>query len=340
MDVGDTYLNIGFALLDYVDRIHRYAYKIEGVDKDWHNIEQNSLLLSGLPYGNYTIRIKAQLENGQWNPSEIIIPIKVLKPFYLKIWFIILCALVLSAAFIIYFRMKQKRLMKNKQMLESTVYNRTISLKNVIEQRELLIKEIHHRVRNNLQTISGLLQLQKGTLKDEHLLAVLNEGQSRINSIALIHQSLYQTDDLVSIDFKPFLVELANKISELFDSYKREFVLDIEMDDMQFNVDTSIPLGLILNELLTNSLKYAFDENGLVHVSMAIRETAPLQFELIYSDNGPGLSEQINLEKPSTLGLRLIKGLAGQLRGKIDYSFLEKSTFHISFKSIEINKKS
>ena len=340
MDVGDTYLNIGFALLDYVDRIHRYAYKIEGVDKDWHNIEQNSLLLSGLPYGNYTIRIKAQLENGQWNPSEIIIPIKVLKPFYLKIWFIILCALVLSAAFIIYFRMKQKRLIKNKQMLESTVYNRTISLKNVIEQRELLIKEIHHRVRNNLQTISGLLQLQKGTLKDEHLLAVLNEGQSRINSIALIHQSLYQTDDLVSIDFKPFLVELANKISELFDSYKREFVLDIEMDDMQFDVDTSIPLGLILNELLTNSLKYAFDANGLVHVSIAIREMSPLNFELIYSDNGPGLSEQINLEKPSTLGLRLIKGLAGQLRGKIDYSFLEKSTFHISFKSIEINKKS
>jgi two-component sensor histidine kinase len=236
--------------------------------------------------------------------------------------------------------MKQKRLMKNKQMLESTVYKRTMSLKNVIEQRELLIKEIHHRVRNNLQTISGLLQLQKGTLKDEQLLAVLNEGQSRINSIALIHQSLYQTDDLVSIDFKPFLAELANKISELFDSYKREFVLDIEMDDIQFDVDTSIPLGLILNELLTNSLKYAFDANGLVHVSIAIRETAPLNFELIYSDNGPGISEHINIENPSTLGLRLIKGLAGQLRGKIDYYFHEKSTFHISFKSIEINKKS
>ena len=107
---------------------------------------------------------------------------------------------------------------------------------------------------------------------------------------------LYQTDDLVSIDFKPFLAELANKISELFDSYKREFVLDIEMDDMQFDVDTSIPLGLILNELLTNSLKYAFDANGLVHVSIAIRETAPLNFELIYSDNGPGISEHINIE--------------------------------------------
>ena len=225
-------------------------------------------------------------------------------------------------------------------MLESTVYKRTMSLKNVIEQRELLIKEIHHRVRNNLQTISGLLQLQKGTLKDEQLLAVLNEGQSRINSIALIHQSLYQTDDLVSIDFKPFLAELAEKISELFDSYKREFVLDIEMDDMQFDVDTSIPLGLILNELLTNSLKYAFDANGLVHVSIAIRETAPLNFELIYSDNGPGISEHINIENPSTLGLRLIKGLAGQLRGKIDYYFHEKSTFHISFKSKEISKKS
>jgi two-component sensor histidine kinase len=106
------------------------------------------------------------------------------------------------------------------------------------------------------------------------------------------------------------------------------------MDDMQFNVDTSIPLGLILNELLTNSLKYAYNEKGLVHVSIAIRELSPLHFELIYSDNGPGLSEHINLEKPSTLGLRLIKGLAGQLRGKIDYSFQEKSTFYISFKSI------
>ncbi len=340
MDVGDTYINIGFALLDFIDRTHRFAYKIEGVDKEWHNIEQNSLLLSGLPYGNHTIRIKAQLENGQWNPTDIILPIRVLKPFYLKIWFFIVCVLLLSAIFIIYFRMKQKRLMKNKQMLESTVYKRTMSLKNVIEQRELLIKEIHHRVRNNLQTISGLLHLQKGTLKDEQLLAVLNEGQSRINSIALIHQSLYQTDDLVSIDFKPFLAELADKISELFDSYKREFVLEIEMNNIHFDVDTSIPLGLILNELLTNSLKYAFDENGLVHVSIAITETAPLNFELIYSDNGPGLSEHINLVKPSTLGLRLIKGLAGQLRGEIDYSFQEKSTFHISFKSKEIIKES
>jgi two-component sensor histidine kinase/ligand-binding sensor domain-containing protein len=333
MDVGDTYINIGFSLLDFIDRTHRFAYKIEGIDKEWHNIEQNSLLLSGLPYGNHTIRIKAQLENGQWNPTEIILPIRVLKPFYLKAWFFIVCALLLSAALITYFRMKQKRLLKNKQMLESTVYNRTISLKNVIEQRELLIKEIHHRVRNNLQTISGLLQLQKGTLKDEQLLAVLNEGQSRINSIALIHQSLYQTDDLVSIDFKPFLSELSNKISELFDSYKREFVLSIEMEDIHFDVETSIPLGLILNELLTNSLKYAFDENGLVHVSIVIREISPFNFELIYSDNGPGLSEHINLIKPSTLGLRLIKGLAGQLKGKIDYTFQDKSTFRISFKS-------
>jgi hypothetical protein len=93
MDVGDTYINIGFSLLDFIDRTHRFAYKIEDVDKEWHNIEQNSLLLSGLPFGNHTIRIKAQLENGQWNPSEIIIPIRVLKPFYLKIWFFILCAL-------------------------------------------------------------------------------------------------------------------------------------------------------------------------------------------------------------------------------------------------------
>ena len=94
-----------------------------------------------------------------------------------------------------------------------------------------------------------------------------------------------------------------------------------------------LPLGLILNELLTNSLKYAFDENGLVHVSIVIREISPFNFELIYSDNGPGLSEHINLIKPSTLGLRLIKGLAGQLKGKIDYTFQDKSTFRISFKS-------
>jgi two-component sensor histidine kinase/sugar lactone lactonase YvrE len=331
MDVGDTYINIGFSLLDFIDRTHRFAYKIEGVDSDWHNIEENSLLLSGLPYGNHTIRIKAQLENGQWNPTEINLPIRVLKPFYLKAWFFIVCALILSAAFIIFFRMKQKRLLKNKQMLESTVYKRTISLKNVIEQRELLIKEIHHRVRNNLQTISGLLQLQKVTLKDEQLLAVLNEGQSRINSIALIHQSLYQTDDLVSIDFKPFLAELAEKISELFDSYKREIALQIDMEKLLLDVDTAMPLGLILNELLTNSLKYAGTDQDQVRVHIAVKQLQEGRCELSYFDSGPGLPAGIDFTHPETLGLRLIKGLAKQIGGDIQYRYGENARFVLSF---------
>ena len=335
MEVGDTYLNIGFALLDYSERPHRYAYRIEGINKDWHNIDQNSLLLSGLPYGQLTLHIKAQLENGQWNSSEIIIPINVLKPFYLKVWFILLCSLLLTACIILYFKLKQKRLLKNKHMLENTVQKRTVSLKKVIDQRELLIKEIHHRVRNNLQTISSLLQLQKGTLNDEKLLAVLNEGQSRVNSIALIHQSLYQNEDLMNVDFKPFIKELAKQISELFGSYNREIILHVEMEAIQLDVDTSIPLGLILNELLTNSFKYAFDENGLVDVSISLKETSPGHFEMTYSDRGPGLSEHVSFTKPNTLGLRLIKGLVHQLEGDIRYTYDDSCKFYITFISKE-----
>ncbi len=333
MDVGDTYLNIAFSLLDFVDRKHRYAYKIEGVNSDWQYSDQNSLLLSGLPYGNLTLIIKAQLEDGLWNPTEIRIPIQVLKPFYLKAWFIVLCGFLLAGCIVLYFQLKQKRLLRNKHMLETTVFNRTASLKNVIEQRELLIKEIHHRVRNNLQTISGLLQLQKDTLRDEHLLAVLNEGQSRINSIALLHQSLYQNEDLVHVDIEPFFTELARKISELFDSYHRKIALQIDMEKLLLDVDTAMPLGLILNELLTNSLKYAGTDQDQVRVHIAVKQLQEGRYELSYFDSGPGLPAGIDFTHPETLGLRLIKGLAKQVGGDIQYRYGENARFVLSFRA-------
>jgi len=335
MDVGDTYLNIAFSLLDFVDRKHRYAYKIDGVNSDWQYTEQNSILLSGLPYGNLTLIIKAQLEDGLWNPTEIRIPIQVLKPFYLKAWFIVLCGFLLAGCIVLYFLLKQKRLLRNKQMLETTVFNRTASLKNVIEQRELLIKEIHHRVRNNLQTISGLLQLQKDTLKDEHLLAVLNEGQSRVNSIALLHQSLYQNEDLVHIDIEPFFTELARKISELFDSYQRKIALQIDMEKLLLDVDTAMPLGLILNELLTNSLKYAGIEQNKVRVHIAVKQLQEGRYELSYFDSGPGLPSGIDFTHPNTLGLRLVKGLARQIGGDIQYRYGENARFVLSFSALK-----
>jgi two-component sensor histidine kinase len=205
----------------------------------------------------------------------------------------------------------------------------------LILSKDATIREIHHRVKNNLQTISGLLQLQKDTLKDEHLLAVLNEGQSRVNSIALLHQSLYQNEDLVHIDIEPFFTELARKISELFDSYQRKIALQIDMEKLLLDVDTAMPLGLILNELLTNSLKYAGIEQNKVRVHIAVKQLQEGRYELSYFDSGPGLPSGIDFTHPNTLGLRLVKGLARQIGGDIQYRYGENARFVLSFSALK-----
>jgi two-component sensor histidine kinase len=339
MNVGDKLLTVNYSLLDYQNRTHLYAYRIEGLDKDWIYMNEEVIRLSNLPYGKFKLRIKAQLESGSWNEEEIVIPINVIKPFYLETWFYISLFFLVVFIFLLIYKLRVNKLEKDKLRLESLVQKRTNSLYEALEDRELLLKEIHHRVKNNLQVISGLLQLQKDELQNEEAQAAINEGQSRVGSIALIHQNLYQNKDLGNIEFKTFLIDLTKQVADLYQNENRKIELNLNLDELFIDIDTAVPLGLILNELLTNTYKYAFVDTYQIKVDIKLIQTEKGKYQLTYKDNGPGLKENPDFENAKTLGINLIGGLAKQLSGTAVYEFDGGSKFIISLKDSKLRKQ-
>lgn len=202
-------------------------------------------------------------------------------------------------------------------------------------QKELLLKEIHHRVKNNLQIISSLLKLQSNSLTNPETIQLFELSLHRINSMALVHDLLYRSEDFSKINYGKYLNTLA---TPLVDSMKRPgCILDlkIEAKDISLNINTSIPLGLLINEIITNSLKHGFPDlsNGEIYVRILCKE-AP-NFILEIGDNGKGFSRNKDIEDADTLGLQLISSLAEQLQGTIERVFQEKGThYRIQFQEL------
>ena len=343
---SDKFFTLDFQLLDFTrDEGHRYAYKIEGLDKNWNYINENSVRISGLPYGDFTLRIKAQNREGAWNKRELNIPITVLKPVYLQWWFIIgvVFAFLLATYFIIQLRLKQ--LAEEKRKLEQIVNERTTQLKQSLSEqsallleKDVLMKEIHHRVKNNLQVISGLLELQSKTLNDETAKEALREGRNRVRSIALIHQNLYQLENLSTINLRRFVTDLCRQVQSVFQRQKT-VTITIDIPDLNLDIDSAVPLGLILNELLSNSFKYAFTNQEAGEISLTIHTVDEGKYQLSYTDNGPGLPVDFDLSRATTLGLQLVNDLARQIGGKVYYSIQSGATFSINFTNRDVRKK-
>ena len=331
----DTFLIIAFQLLDFQKRKHSYAYKIEGIDADWNYIEENTIRLSGLPYGEFKIHVKAQLANGQWNSNPIVFPIVVLKPFYLQLWFLIVVGLLVVGGIVFYFRFRTYKLLKENHKLELKVDSRTVALRSALKDKELLLTEVHHRVKNNLQVISGLFELQKSQLTDKNAVAAIAEGQSRLSSIALIHQNLYQNENLGNIEFSSFARDLSSKVAGLFENQNNSVAFSIENKEIFIDIDTAVPLGLILNELITNSYKFFTKGNQAKKIDIDIIGLKRGAYKLIYKDNGPGLKKGIDFDTATSLGLDLIKGLSAQIDGKATYKFENGSVFTILFKDFK-----
>lgn len=209
--------------------------------------------------------------------------------------------------------------------------------------KEVLLREIHHRVKNNMQVISSLLNFQTRYVNDKQFIGILNESQNRIKSMALIHEKLYRSSDLSNIDFNDYINSLAGDLFKFYGSDAGRIALNIDMDNFAFEVDTAIPLGLLVNELLTNSLKHAFPDGrrGEIHVTLRKMETdGSYNYELTVSDNGVGIPEDLDVTKTRSLGLQLIKTLTEhQLQGVLDLDRTNGTTFHISFKELKYKKR-
>ena len=206
-------------------------------------------------------------------------------------------------------------------------------IKKSLEEKEVLLREIHHRVKNNMQIISSLLRLQSQYIKNKEDAEMFVDSQNRIESMSLIHEKLYRSSDLTKIDFKEYIEDM---LSGLFQSYgvnSGNIALNIKVDNISLAIDSAIPCGLIINELVTNSLKYAFPEgrNGVITISL--RSIDGTMIELAVGDNGVGIPKDLDIRTTESLGLHLVTILAeNQLHGKIALNRDKGTEFQIKFR--------
>jgi two-component system, sensor histidine kinase PdtaS len=197
------------------------------------------------------------------------------------------------------------------------------------KEKEILLKEIHHRIKNNLQLVMSLLTIQANNKQSNSIEEFIEMGQSRILSMALIHQNLYLTENFLHIDFDNYLSNLIENIKKSYDSKNVRFI--IETNQNQFDIDTAIPLGLIINELVYNALKYAFPEKTQAEIVIQINKIATERFQLIVSDNGVGYHETQIFKQ--SIGLELVELLVQQLEGTIEKKMMLGTQYQIEFKS-------
>jgi len=204
-------------------------------------------------------------------------------------------------------------------------------LQTSLHEKEVLLKEIHHRVKNNIQVISSLVGLQADVSTDETVREVLKDVTSRVRSMALVHEKLYQTADLSSIDLAEYAKSLLNYLWRAHSSAATSVRLTLDLEPLSLPVDTAVPCGLILNELAGNALKHAFRGRSEGEVTVSLQGTPEGRVSLCLRDNGVGMPEELEWRQTSSLGLRLVQMLAGQLNATVEVSSHSGTEFTVSF---------
>lgn len=250
---------------------------------------------------------------------------------YLK-W-ILISLIVLAILFVIVLLQLRKR-NNQKTKLQDLIVNyeqKTQLVEKSLHEKEYLLKEIHHRVKNNLQIVSGILQLQAVHSKNKEFKDIMKQSQNRIQSMALIHQMLYQNDDIRYIPFKSYLEKLSNQIMSALMIDFNKVKINIITEEIKLDVETAIPLGLIVNELLSNAIKHAYPDNQEGVIDVWLKNDSKNQYTLIVADDGVGLPNDFNLESTKTLGLQLVGMLSKQMNSKLSYRVNGGAEFSIKF---------
>jgi two-component sensor histidine kinase/ligand-binding sensor domain-containing protein len=309
----------------------KYSFKLEGYDKDWSPWSSvNASSYSALSPGHYVFKVKAMSDSH--SESKIVsFPFEIKTPFYLSFWFFVCSIIIIIYVYYLLNNLRKSKAKRDLEALEKIISERTYEIQKQSEEKEILLKEIHHRVKNNLQVINSLINIQSSYVEDEKSLSIFEECKNRIRTISLIHEKLYKSYDFKKINFNDYLVLL---IQDLVKSYNvdKQIELKTDLQIEYFNLNTIVPLGLLLNEIISNSLKYAFNnvEKGIISISL--KEKGFNQFELIIGDNGKGYEGEPNKPNKSTLGLELIRILTDQLDGHIIKLNSQGTVYKLDFK--------
>ncbi|MEJ2033505.1 MAG: sensor histidine kinase [Deltaproteobacteria bacterium] len=257
--------------------------------------------------------------------------------------FIIIIAGVFLLSFELIFRLGQKLMVKSTALEDEIVHRQDAQdqAETSLKEKELLLQEIHHRVKNNMQIVSSLLRLQSRRLGDFKLVEILNDSRSRIGAMSLIHQTLYKPTNLTSVSFHEYINELALQLFDFYAVDPDRISMVTDLESISLNIETATPCGLIINELVTNSLKYAFPDNrkGVICVTLKRDEQSGC-FVLQVTDDGVGLPADLDIRCADSLGLRLVVNLTEQqLQGQIEVSRDQGTTFTITFQEIGYSQR-
>ncbi len=305
-------------LAAYYDRVENFKnaatyYKRNERIKDSLNEKQSSIIKQQL----VTIVANEDLENSQRlideqkKINELARNEMKAKDERINLVFISLIFTLLGFAGLVYAYLKS---IKNQRLIADQKY----IIENALVEKDSLLKEIHHRVKNNLQMVSSLLSLQTKNTRSKAAIVALEEGKSRVKAMALIHQKLYQNDDLSVIEMQGYIESLINSVQSVYKKGGHNISITIDAEGTELDIDRAIPFGLILNELVSNSFKYAFpenDENGKIYIHLR-KNGDQGYFE--YTDNGVGLPEDTEERTHSSMGIRLMNRLVNQLQSKLN----------------------
>ncbi len=242
-----------------------------------------------------------------------------------------------------YFELTFNPIFSGDEIIGSLEHNRDITerkrdenrLKTSLDEKELLLREIHHRVKNNLQVISSLLRLQRSEITDPDHAKPLTESINRINIISMIHALLYQSENIKGVNASDFINELLDNLGEVFREIRSRVIIATDIGQLSLGLDSAIPIGLILNELVTNALKYAFPDDRPGRIAVHLNRDSDGMVELRVTDDGVGLPASIDPLESKTLGLKIIRGLARQLDSQISYDRTRGTTFTLHFEEMK-----
>jgi PAS domain S-box-containing protein len=232
----------------------------------------------------------------------------------------------------------EEELKKHKNQLEEMVEERTYELREKevrlvasLKEKEILLQEIHHRVKNNMQVISSLFGLQMASIKDLATIEIFKESLNRIRTMALVHEKLYRSEELAHINFSDYVASLIGNLLSSFGINEREVSLKMNVMDIDLGVDTAIPCGLIINELVSNALKHAFPDSHQGEIHLSLLKINESEIELVVKDNGVGIPHEIDFLDTGSLGLHIVTTLVRQLNGQIDLKRTSGTEFMIRF---------
>ena len=354
-------ITLDFALLDYFNvKTNTFKYKLSGFDVQWNNVgTRNNATYTNLQPGSYVFYVKAINNNDKRSEKEASIKITVVPTIYQTLWFKIFSGIILIFIIFLLFNIRTRTIQKQNKILEGRVLERTKDLDKIIkelsleilerkkaeekvqgslEEKEVLLKEIHHRVKNNLQIISSLLYLQSKSIKDQNTKNLFQESQNRIRSMSLIHEKLYQSKDFSGISFCNYVKSLLQYLEQSFNKKEPGVKIQANVADIKLSLDTAISCGLIINELVTNAYKYAFPQDWVdgknkdeFKIEVNVHNKEDDKFILIVSDNGVGIQKNLDIQNTESLGLKLVNSMVNQLNGSIEIIRNNGTQFRIIF---------